>query len=228
MPSQQQPATSPQLPYNVLSVIASKADRPTQARMRVMDRRTYADPLMRVRNPPKGQGYLYGTGKLQKLYNDMPRRLRVLVAKAEHLEGRWLSRSPQPLLMAASRLKYDFMDMRNMYMEAVKQRPVSGWRWEWHFMQMASPGAAPPQEPEAYMTATLKLADAKVRKIEQGLRGVPNAAVQSILRRHRQAAKQEMTSVWEPEAEPGELEAIRARRRARRLAARAARRLRAA
>lgn len=65
--------------YNVLSLISSKADPRTQVRLKALDRRTRADPLM-PRNPLR-VGYAHGTaaGGWQKKFNTLPKRLEYII-----------------------------------------------------------------------------------------------------------------------------------------------------
>lgn len=66
------------LPHNVLSEIAAKADPRTQVRLRATSKALYSDPLAATK--PLREGYTYGTGKLQKEYNELPKKLRRISA----------------------------------------------------------------------------------------------------------------------------------------------------
>lgn len=64
------------IPFNVIPVIYSKADGRTKARLQTLSMATRAHPHMQDGVPRTG--YLYGTGRHQKLYNQLPRRLATL------------------------------------------------------------------------------------------------------------------------------------------------------
>lgn len=63
------------VPHNVLSVVYRHADARTKARLRAASRATLRDPLM---PQPLRRGYAYGTGKYQKAYNELSKRLSTL------------------------------------------------------------------------------------------------------------------------------------------------------
>lgn len=67
------------LPNNVLSKIAAASDPRTQMRLRATSKALYADPLGATKT--LRQGYAYGTGTLQKDYNELPKKLRRLSAQ---------------------------------------------------------------------------------------------------------------------------------------------------
>lgn len=183
----------PQLPYNVLALISKKADRPTQARMRALNRTTRADPLMRMRNPPKGKGYAFGTApsRLQKLYNSMPQKLKglqaMLMIKFEALEAGYES-IPQtniPALEELSRLVnnaeeykeravqlfYDFVDVRKAYLAMAKRAgqmvpamPAMPAAARAAFTKVT--GMQPPADAEKLMTVFLQALESKLRFLE--------------------------------------------------------------
>lgn len=66
------------LPHNVLSVIYRHADPVTKARLRTTSKQAYRDPLM---PRPLRQGYAYGTGKYQKAYNTLLKRVGIPTRK---------------------------------------------------------------------------------------------------------------------------------------------------
>lgn len=77
--------SSPQLPRNVLTRIFTLADGKTRRRLRAVNTQARADPLMHA--PSIRTGLAYGTGpsQLQKLYNDLPRRIYALKVKVIYL-----------------------------------------------------------------------------------------------------------------------------------------------
>lgn len=60
------------LPHNVIALIASKADMRTRARMRALDRQSARDPRL---HQVVERSYLAGTGRYQRLWNQLPKRL---------------------------------------------------------------------------------------------------------------------------------------------------------
>lgn len=66
------------LNYNSLAKIASFANARTQLRLRAASKALYSDPLAATKQLRRG--YAYGTGPLQKLYNEVPKRVRKVKA----------------------------------------------------------------------------------------------------------------------------------------------------
>lgn len=172
-----------QLPYNVLAHIASKADSHTKARMRVMNRTTYADPRLRG---PRGVGYLYGTGELQKLYNDMPRRLKNSTRRPD------LSFSERSTLQ---NLEDDFKIVRDRYANAVKTRaqipeefrktdPAIARTSVGYSYVLGRQRPDMPAEPEAFMTTYLKILDYNIRWVMRGRAAQPVTAANRAARKN--------------------------------------------
>lgn len=207
------------LPYDMLSKISSKADRRTQARMRMMDRTTRADPLLRVRNPPKGKGYMYGTGgALQKVYNDMPRKLRVLRAS---LAAKAASETTAALRAKWSRLQAEvdgYVDEFGMYKKEYLRSKYSSFMSDeavesFEVSRFAT--QQPSYDQEEFMAQVLSDLNARVGAIARELGSQPPAAnVARHMRANHQIEKRHRVF---PRERPGA-------RQARHLAARAARR----
>lgn len=70
-----------ELPHDVLVKIASLANARTQLRMRTASRALYANSSAHTK--PLSTGYAYGTGALQKDYNELPKILRKLAAQTK-------------------------------------------------------------------------------------------------------------------------------------------------
>ncbi len=74
------------LPQNVLSHVYRLANARTQTRLRATSKNMRRDPLMPA--PAVRQGFAFGTGgKLQKLYNQLPKRFRALENKMRQFKA---------------------------------------------------------------------------------------------------------------------------------------------
>ena len=95
------------LPRDVLAKIASHANTRTQMRMRATSKAMYTNRLAATR--PLRLGYAYGTGKLQKDYNELPGKLRTLEKTAMLLvvRKRW---APHPQWYRELRFLREFVE----------------------------------------------------------------------------------------------------------------------
>lgn len=107
------------LPHDVLSLIYSKANARTKARLRVVDKRAAADPLMPEHFLRKG--YAFGTGAHQKLYNSMDKRFDRLLQTLETTFGQCCRRTPEyrDAMAAFSIGRIAFTTSKRWYKDAV-------------------------------------------------------------------------------------------------------------
>ena len=212
--------------YNVLSIISAKADPRTRARLRVLDKRTHADPLLAGRGPLR-TAYAFGTGgALQKMYNDMPRMLGALKAA---LSGNEELGSESDTV---DEWIHSFMWVKKRYVAAAKSGKEV----------MMTPAALPqflhnhfsltswpeletlrmtvPMDPERFMTVILRYLSNSLREMSQVVDRLGHANLSRATASFRRVGKAERRTGFVFDRVGGA-----AGRKARHVASRAARRL---
>ncbi len=169
----------PGLPRNVLSVIYSKADPKTKARLRVLDKHALADPLMPA---PLKRGYAFGTGRYQKLYNTIEKRVRTAMYKwgqaADISWGPYRPGNPvissaavETLSAVADKLADLVRTAMGLYRRAVKEKrrdvgPVSTFGLASVFPKSANGASFVHPDREAFMDAVLERAQRDLAAFE--------------------------------------------------------------
>lgn len=220
-PTGMAPTGMAQLPRNMIVEIARRATKGVQARMKALSRNARDDPLMPTGTLPTG--YLYGTGRHQREYNELGKRLLVLYGALKEA-ARGASLAPHERSFV-SRAYFAWQQAVYKYRMAVRRRDGVDvtTRDEW---LLPAYGGAAELPPEQFMDLTIQRIRAILRSpvISAYARQAfaNDGRVSRILQEHRRTGKADVGAFFRQH--PSNVYETPANRRAARLERRAARR----
>jgi len=223
----------------MVRAIALKANKRTLERMRVMDKAMHANRALAARS--LRHGYLYGTGKHQKLYNRTPARIRLLMRKlwllVQHPPATWTPNRLRAARLTTIRLddwyvrlqrvrkRYQAAKRRGATVRVSSQYPTDQWRSS--AAMSAGPATFVDLDPEEYMTRGLVRLNGLLdeREAQFGVRDI--AFANAALSQQAAGDQAETKAQWRRayDATTPEAQARRAATRAQRIARRAAQHL---